>query len=113
MRGWLIGILLISLVITGSAIGWISLYKSTREVKTIRVQRMWIKQYGKGSKYLFSDENGNVYSIEDSLELWIFDASDRWASMQEGKTYRVTLYGWRWHFFSWYKNAIEIEEIEG
>jgi len=78
---------------------------------TITVHEKWIKGQGEnGQKYLFSDQNGNVFSIEDSYWKWTFDASDRFANIQENKTYDIKTFGRRSHWFSNYPNAIEITE---
>lgn len=80
----------------------------------LTVKEKWIKQASwsdSGQKYLFSDTKGNVYEITDQILLLRFDASNRWAILDEGKTYRITFYGWRVPFFSWYPNAIDIVEV--
>ena len=90
-------------------------YYQSAITKIVTVKEKWIKA-APGSNtmmYLFSDTEGNVYAVADELLLWKWDASDRWAKLEEGKTYRITFYGWRIHILSWYPNAIEIEEIEG
>jgi len=101
---FLVVILLVSL-----PFGYTILYYSSATEKTITVKEKWVKYYDNGAKYLFSDTEGNVYSIEDSILLLKFDASDRYAKLEVGKTYRVKLYGWRVRMLSWYQNAVEIE----
>ena len=77
----------------------------------VTVHEKWIKSQGEGGqKYLFSDQSGNVFSIEDSYWKWTFDASDRFAKIQENKTYDIKTYGRRSHWFSNYPNAISITE---
>ena len=111
-----IGIILITLVSTliVAIIGGIVIYKSTRREVTLTIDKMWAKSVGdEGQKYLFSDTEGNVYEISDEWRLLLWDASNRWAKMREGKTYRVILYGRRWYWLSWYPNAVEFEEVLG
>jgi len=103
--------LLIALAVGGSIMYLVMFYQSAT-VRTVTIKEKWVKASGSDKQiYLFSDTDGNVYCIVDELLLWRFDASDRWAKLEVGKTYRITFYGWRIQFFSWYPNAIEIEEI--
>ncbi len=103
---------LVLILITGAAIGQ-SAYclVGTDAEYTITVNEKWIKGQGEnGQKYLMSDINGNVYSIEDSYWKWIFDASNRYAMIVPGHTYHIVTFGRRSPFFSNYPNAIEIHE---
>lgn len=88
------------------------LIADTDAAYTITVNEKWIKAQGQnGQKYLMSDAEGNVYSIEDSYWKWIFDASNRYAAIKPGHTYHITTFGRRSPFFSNYPNAITIEEV--
>jgi len=87
-------------------------YYNSSLTKTIQIKEKWVKYHGTDAKYLFSDTEGNVYSGEDSLLLWQFDASDRYAAIEEGETYRITTYGWRIRILSWYPNIVKIEKIK-
>ncbi|MCK9568448.1 hypothetical protein M0R72_05870 [Candidatus Pacearchaeota archaeon] len=79
---------------------------------TITVNEKWIKGNGdEGQKYLMSDMEGNVYSVEDSWWKWAFDASNRFAIIKPGHTYHISTFGRRSPFFSNYPNAIEIQEV--
>jgi len=78
----------------------------------VTVQQKWIKSQGKNDMtYLFSDENGNVYSIQDSWWKMTFDASDRYAKLKIGRAYRIETFGRRLHVPTNYPNAIHIEEV--
>ncbi|MCK4781372.1 DUF1523 family protein [Candidatus Parcubacteria bacterium] len=79
--------------------------------KEITVKEKWVKYHREDAKYLFSDEENNVYSIEDSIWLIKFDASDRYAKITEGKRYLIKTYGWRIRILSSYSNAMGITEI--
>jgi len=87
---------------------FLSAFYGSETTKIITVDEKWAKYHGEDQKYLFSDTNGNVYSVEDSILLWKWDASDRYAQIEEDQTYRITTYWWRIHILSWYPNAIEI-----
>jgi len=62
------------------------------------------------SKYLIFGET-ETYENTDSLWYWKWNSSDIYGDLEEGKTYRLRVYGWRIPFMSWYRNIIEIEEI--
>ena len=87
------------------------LYRASKDTKEITVDEKWVKNNGESGKYLFSDTEGNVYSIEDSAWLWSWNASDRYAFIKTNTTYEITTYGWRIPFLSSYPNAISIEAI--
>lgn len=67
------------------------------------------------SKYLIfgTDENGDnkVFENTDSFLRFKFNSSDIYGEMEVGKTYEITVIGYRVPFFSAYENIIEIEEI--
>lgn len=75
----------------------------------ITIDEKWIKTSGLDMKYLLSDSDGNVYSIEDSIMLWKFDASDRWVKLKAGETYSVRTYGWRINWLSMYPNITKVK----
>ena len=86
----------------------IALYNSA-ETKKITVQEKWMKVHQDQGKYLVSDTEGNVYAIQDSVWLWKFDASDRYARVEANNTYNITTYGWRVRILSWYPNILALE----
>jgi len=49
-------------------------------------------------------EKEEVFSVVDVWIAGIFDASDRYAYLKEGKTYTVTTGGYRFPPLSWYRN---------
>ena len=110
MEREVLGFILIALALFGF---YLCAFYSSKTVKVVTVKEKWVKYYNGGAKYLFSDTEGNVYSIEDCLWLWKWDASDRYAKIEPGHTYRITFYGWRIHILSWYPNAVEIVPIAG
>lgn len=71
---------------------------------------------GDSSKYLImgKDENGNTVVYENTDIFWRgeFDSSNFYADIEIGKTYNVTLVGFRIPVFSWYENIVSYEEIE-
>ena len=49
-----------------------------------------------------------VFTVSDEWILLKFDASDRYMTLETGKTYRVKVCGYRFQLFSWYRNIFEI-----
>ncbi len=103
-----------TIILTCAMVGEaIYLMMGSDETYEVTINEKWIKgQGGDDQKYLMSDINGNVYSIEDSYWKWIFDASDRYAKIIPGNTYAIETFGRRSQFFSNYPNAIKIKEME-
>ena len=62
-----------------------------------------------GDYLIFTDKE--VFTVEDNVFKMKFDATDRYNSIKIGKTYTVRTTGMRFHFFSWYRNIIEIKEV--
>ena len=52
-----------------------------------------------------------VFSVQDSLWLFKFDASDRYGKIFPGKTYTCKVAGWRVRFLSWWENLIDCKEV--
>lgn len=87
----------------------LALYASEQQCE-ITIKEKWTKTHDNEMKYLVSDIDGNVYCIEDSSVFLKWDASNRYAALDEGKIYSVTLVGWRVPMLSMYQNIVEIEE---
>ena len=87
------------------------LYHASEDTKEITIDEKWVKYHNGDAKYLFSDTEGNVYSIEDSLWLWSWNSSDRYALIKANSTYEITTYGWRIPFLSSYPNAVHIKAL--
>lgn len=66
------------------------------------------------SRYLIVAEvNGGkeeVFSVEDEWVFLKFDASDRYASLKEGKTYTAGVCSYRIPLLTWYRNIYEIKD---
>jgi len=96
--------------------GYTTAYYLSATETTINVNRLEriVESSGSGesqsttSKYLvFTDSD--VFENTDSWLYLKFSSSDLYAKLEEGKTYRVKVAGWRIPFLSWYKNIIEIK----
>jgi len=107
-----IGVACVLLIIVGIVAQLAYLLVGTDQEMVVTIDQKWIKSQGdNGQKYLFSDVNGNVYSIEDSWWKWKFDSSDRYAFVRPGQTYQIETFGRRSHFFSNYPNALKINKV--
>lgn len=76
---------------------------STQFTKTITIKEKYVKPQGRyGSRYRIIDENGNNYELTDSIFLLEFDSADDYSKLQEGKTYKVYGYWFRFPILSWF-----------
>lgn len=63
-----------------------------------------------GSQYRVYSDCG-VFTIEDAPFVGQWNAADTYASIEVGKTYEFTTYGWRNGFFSWFPNITDAKEV--
>ena len=115
MKKRIIGIiiLVIILVVVGTPI-CVSYY--TPKKYTVTITDKDIKNYSESSKFLVfttdtETEDVKVFSIEDTFYSFRFDSANDYAQLEEGKTYRVEVIGWRIPFLSEYENIIHFEEV--
>ena len=111
-KGWvgLFFAILVILVVVLAIVGGIAyyvMYSITIGEETITIKEKWVKYQGDDAKYLISSENGQVFQITDTLIKWRWDGSNLYASLEEGQTCRIKTQGWRFGFFSDYKNILE------
>lgn len=62
-------------------------------------------------KYLVFTEN-ETFCVSDSWVYWRFNSSDVYGKMKVGVKYTATLQGYRWPFFSVYRNIINPVEVK-
>lgn len=60
-------------------------------------------------------DNGNkeVFAVGDEIVLLTFNASDRYATLEEGKEYLVKVCGYRVQLLSWYRNIFVVYDEKG
>jgi hypothetical protein len=93
------GLLLVGLIILSAP----TYYKEhTVTDKIIHKERV-IKD--SSSYYLIYGEN-ETYKLEDSTVKWQFRSSDIYGHLEIGKTYNLTVYGFRYGYTSDYRNII-------
>ena len=63
-----------------------------------------------GSEYLIFTESETFKNV-DTIFKWKFDSSDVYRDIHPGKTYKVTVYGWRVPFLSMYRNIVKASEV--
>ena len=75
-----------------------------------------IKVSGSYSRYLIYgvDEQDQIIVLTDSDCLFSlkFNSSDVYAALEEGKTYKFKVGGFRVHILSWYPNILECEKVK-
>lgn len=60
------------------------------------------------------DRNGKseTFSNVDTLMYWKFNSSDLQGSLKIGRTYMADVYGWRVPFLSWYRNIVNVRQVD-
>jgi hypothetical protein len=81
------------------------------DTHTIVVQEK-LGAHGTEGQYLIIDTDDNVYSVEDNYLLGLFDASNRYARLHEGKTVEIQTRGIRFPLLSWYPNIVNSTELQ-
>ena len=101
------------LLIIPLSIPVLGLIRSNWDIKehTIEVHHAERVNKRDSSYYLVYTED-ETYSVTDSFWWWSWDASDRYSILVKKGKFKVTTYGWRWPFFSSYKNIIKAEPVE-
>lgn len=111
MNKFYLAILIISVVLLQT----VSALPTDEGPLNVTIKEKWSKVIVDGknikSLYLFSDINNNVYSIQDTWWHFDFSAADRFALIQENKTYKMWFFGIRVPYLSMYQNAYRIEEV--
>ena len=87
-------------------IGSCQQFHGTRSTVDVVVQK---REYVKPNYLIYTDRG--VFAINDSVLHGQFDSSDKYGSMVEGKSYRISTYGYRWPVMSWYPIILTIEEV--
>ena len=86
-------------------------YRASAEDKVITIESKERITTGHGKnvrgKWLVFTNEG-PFEVTDTLVFGRWDSSNRYHRLKKGKTYKVTVAGWRWGFRSMYKNIIEI-----
>lgn len=85
-------------------------YRSTETNVTATVKRRERVSDRTGSYYLVFTDKG-VYQCSDTWIYGRWDSSDLYSSLEDGKTFTMTVVGWRVPFLSWFPNIIRATEV--
>lgn len=72
--------------------------------KIVKTERVVTKD---SSRYIIYGEK-EVYENTDSMWYWKYNSADFYRDIEQGKTYKLRVYGWRIPFFSMNRNIIEV-----
>jgi hypothetical protein len=104
----IVGVLVV--IVVGFVIAPVQLiFQEEVEFKVTSKERI---MKNKSSKYLVFTENETFENTDYWLK-WKFNSSDIYGKLKEGSSYKATVGGLRWPFFSQYRNIHSITEIEG
>ena len=108
LEGWLgLGVIIIMTLLFVFFFGYWLVYSNTFGEEVITVKEKWVKYHGDDAKYLVSSVDGQVFEISDNLIAWRWNSSDLYAYVMPGMNCSVRVQGWRFPFFSDYKNILE------
>jgi hypothetical protein len=107
---------LIVFVLVSPFVMYISLYRASLKQTQFTVDRRERVTKGSGdseqSYFLVWSLEGEVYCVTDTYSFMKFDSADRYGKLREGSLVTAKIAGWRFPFWSWYRNVIEIEKVE-
>jgi hypothetical protein len=81
-------------------------------VVTVTEKERIVESNGKHttSKYLVFTENEVFENVDDMIPFFKFNSSDIQGQLHVGETYKLTVWGWRINFLSWYRNILKVQK---
>ena len=103
--------LIVAIIILGFGVQCGYLY-GTRSTIVAKVRKTEVKRQDRGKKskdvYLVYTDKG-VFRNEDSWAVFKCNSSDVYNQLEVGKCYKMTVYGFRIHCNSSYKNIVKVK----
>ena len=59
----------------------------------------------------YADGSDETFHNRDSFWRWKWSSADYFNRLERGKTYKMTVTGIRFPFFSWFRNIVSFEEV--
>ena len=86
----------------------------TDVVVTVTEKERIVESSGKHttSKYLVFTENEVFENVDDMIPFFKFNSSDIQGKLHVGETYKLTVWGWRINFLSWYRNILNVQPYD-
>ena len=86
----------------------------TDVVVTVTEKERIVESNGKHttSKYLVFTENEVFENCDDMIPFFKFNSSDIQGKLHVGETYKLTVWGWRINFLSWYRNILNVQPYD-
>lgn len=103
-------VIVLGLVVASPVVGCVSAYKSTQTDVCFKVTHAERKVIGEESKWVILTDQ-EAYENTDSLLFWKFNSSTLQGRIEEGKSYRAEVVGWRVPMLSMYQNILNVEEV--
>lgn len=79
------------------------------EEKTCTVEDKYALKGDDGSTFRVETSDCGILEVQDSMFRGVWDSADRYAQIEPGQTYDMTLVGYRLPFFSMFPNALEVK----
>lgn len=112
-----LSLLLVLVILLASCEAEVWWATSTADRATVRVGKAWVKRVNKsGDVYLFEGSvlpagATEIFKVEDSFVAGQWNSADLWASLKEGKCYRLEMFGSRVGMLSMYRNVTGAVEV--
>lgn len=104
-------ILIIVIIIVIGLLYKVILYHFTKFEKVITVQEKYTRYRRRSSNYNVVDTDGNIYQIGNLWFKFDYNRGNDYATLREGKTYKVKGYGYRAGALDAYQTIYEVEEV--
>ena len=86
---------------------------STTFEKTIIINQKYTGTSGNrkrvSTKYMITDTDNNVYIVSNSIFYLKWDSAERWSTMKEGNSYKISGFGKRISFLQMYPTIMNIK----
>ncbi len=108
---WFTLFAIVAVVVLGSG----GLYLTTKHTETCTVaskERTTHVSDGTSTqqKLVYTNDCG-TFTVDDAWYQGKFNSADTYGMLKDGKTYTLTVMGWRNGFFSWFPNILSAQEV--
>lgn len=98
-----------AIIVLVGGCGFATLDYAQKETVTFTIEEKESVAKDGGHEYRVYTDNG-TYKVGDSWLYTRWNAADVYGRLDEDQTYECVVYGWRFGFFSMFKNILDCEE---
>lgn len=100
-----------SLILGAACAAHSSYAYGTKRDRTITIDDRYQLMPSFGSMQMIKEKEGSHYAVPSSFWFWQFKSPELWRSLENGKTYAVTTYGWRIPVLGMFPNIVSAHEV--